>query len=327
MDPQTYEELLASTGFSTATRNSTYVYAERNVFEPAFEMEPPLFQKGINVHYMHQLLDVQRNRPHVRTDAATPRLYKSDLPVPVYNTGTLPLQPGQTLTVAPVMCKKDRTPTCMCVYLLETHERQRYTREAQEVFVWLRIFLDMKTGINVPVTTSSKPYWRALSNLVEPDMANNSMWQDLLASVRKETTARDTGDVYREMYEVVERHWAAYLGGGLTDSAVNAPALFRGPVLTSASVLNDLREGLDRAAAVDPAHFQAFGNQNADDIIQATTALSRAVGQHKTVQKSLYALQGFTRVFEPIVAGRVQSASSISIKPGELMDVIITDYA
>jgi len=292
-----------------------------HVFEDYTRPSEQIFVNGINIYFMRTLQELQRLRPVVFTSEnhAQPRVLFSEKPITVHHTGSNPLEVGHRFTVIPPLCNVPQAITFSNRYLLQTVDYELFKREFQQLCVWLRLFGELKRLIANEAVTSSSEYWRRVHLIASEKLHVNSLWEDLYNAVQRDQKVESGGLTCSMIADVSERYWHAFLG--LND---NESVTFRKPFLTNRHVYDDLKAGLEATRDVDATVFGHLGSNVVEDTNESAVALVDLIKEQLNIHDALHYIGNYTDVFTPLEVGKIQSAGSSVIKPGDKMDVMLS---
>jgi len=328
MEPRSLTDLLGlvdkrMVGVTTSIHKPeqiSLIQTYENVFEDYTRPSEQVFVNGINIYFMKSLKELQCMRPVVFTSEhnAQPRVLFSDKPITVHHTGPDRLEVGHRFTVIPPLCNVPHAAKFSNRYLLQTVEYDLFTRQFRQLIVWLRLFGEFKRLIANQAITSSSEYWRRLHLAANERLSGNTLWEDLFDAVQRDQKIENGGQTCRMIFDVSERYWHSYIGMNEAETAA-----FQKPFLTSRHVYDDLRTGLEATNAVDTTSFQYLQENVLEDNNASAVALTELINDQLKIHDALRYISTYADVFTPIEVGKIQSAASSVIKPGEKMDVML----
>jgi len=328
MEPRSFADLLGFvdvrmvgvTASIQKPESMSVLQAYEHVFEDYTRPSEQIFVNGINVHFMKTLHELQRLRPVVFTSEyhAQPRVLFSDKPITVHHTGSNPVEVGHRFTVIPPLCKIPHATKFNNRYLLQTVDYELFKREFQQLCVWLRLFGELKWLIANEAVTSSSEFWRRVHLATNEKLRGNTLWEDMCAAVQRDQKVENGGHICKMIADVSERHWYPYIGMNDYENFS-----FRKPFLTTRHVYDDLKAGLEAVDEVDADTFRQLGSDVVDDDNDSAVALKTLMNNQLKILDALHYIGTYTDVFTPIEVGKIQSAGSSVIKPGDKMDVML----
>jgi len=250
---------------------------------------------------------------------AQPRVLFSDKPITVHHTRPDRLEIGHRFTVIPPLCNIPHAAKFSNRYLLQTVEYDLFTREFRQLIVWLRLFGEFKRLIVNQAITSSSEYWRRLHLAANERLNGNTLWEDLFDAVQRDQKIENGGQICKMIFDVSERYWHSYIGMNEAETAA-----FRKPFLTSRHVYDDLRAGLEATNAIDTNSFRDLQENILEDNNTSAVALTELIDNQLKIYDALRYISTYVDVFTPLEVGKIHSAASSVIKPGEKMDVILS---
>jgi len=137
--------------------------------------------------------------------------------------------------------------------------------------------------------------------------------------VQRDQKVENGGHICKMIFEVLDRYWYTFIGMNENDTTT-----FRKPFLTSRHVYDDLRAGLNEMNEVRADVFRHLGDGVLEDNHESAAALTELINNQLQIHDALGFISIYTNVFVPLEVGKIQSAASSVIKPGEKMDVMLS---
>ena len=281
----------------------------------------PVFENGLNIHYMTQLNRLTNTKAvfFCGNNAPNPYIWQSHATVNANHTGLRDLVPGAKLAVVPVMCQLSTNQRFKNNhYFLETVSLERYQYELNQLATQIRSVMCAKSLIEQ--LNDEDLFWTIVYKKLKAALISNSLWYDMLEAGRKAAGGLVVEThILRDMFTTMMEYWKNFIGAGDTDSGSSYPGCYKTPLLTPFTVLQDLYEAMNNI--FNNANKKQTNKGDGED---ENAKIENNLKNTHLILSAIEMCGNFNKSITVQPVGVIQTASSNKILPGCKMTVCIS---